>query len=66
MTNSTIVLTYWTTGAYRCVLCDDDQGLFVKVLSDSGPLFLESCTDPEDGAKRAEALFAIFDAVAGT
>ena len=46
------------------MLCDDDQGLFVKVLRDSGPLFLEPCADPEGGAKRAETLFAIFDAQA--
>ena len=59
------MLTYWVTGAFRCVLCDDDQGLFVKVVSDSGPLFLEPCADPEDGAKRAEALFGIFDVGAG-
>jgi hypothetical protein len=56
-----IILTYWTIGTFRCVLCEDRLGLSVQVWTGHQALFTEACSDPEDGAKRAEGLFPIFD-----
>jgi hypothetical protein len=57
----TILRTYWLTGVFRCVLCSDRIGLSVQILTDTDALFTEPCSDADDGARRAEALFAIFD-----
>jgi hypothetical protein len=62
-TAGVLVRTFWTLGAFRCVLMREDKRLAVQVFINDQPFLTEPSRDAAEALGQAEALFTVFSAV---